>query len=319
MVAKQEIRNTWFYRLYRGTLLGQIVQFLFHFFKNRLLTDSFKAKSSYKHAFGKYPDLRNPKTLNEKIVWLKLNDRTPLHTICADKYRVRSFVSQQIGEEYLIPLLMDTDKVSDLSPEKLPAEPFVIKTNHNSGGVVLVRNKDNADWKSIRSFFKKKLRENYYHISGEWQYKNIKPRIIIEQLLVDKNEKVPMDYKFHCFNGKVHMIQVDIDRYSNHKRNWYNRFWEREPYKWTSKKPDGSETDPSDSDVPMPENLNHMIRLSEILSEPFDYVRVDWYDLIEQIYFGEITFHHNSGNRPIIPEEWDYRLGQKLILTKLNQ
>jgi hypothetical protein len=276
-------------------------------------------KYRYKKRFGKFPDLDRPKTLNEKIVWLKLNDRTPLHTQCADKYAVRRLVADKIGEQYLVPLFFQTKDPKEIKPENLPDVPCIIKTNHDSGGVIFVHKKNEVDWKKIQKHLTKKLKQNYYPQSKEWQYKHISPRIIVEKLLQNSEGKIPEDYKLHCFNGKVRMIQVDMGRGTEaHYRNWYNANWDREPYKWSTSKGDGKFTDPSEEDVPKPITLEKMIALSQVLAKPFDYVRVDWYDVEGKLYFGELTFHHDGGYRPILPKEWDLKLGDKLVLTNLR-
>ncbi|MBO0330175.1 glycosyl transferase [Muricauda sp. CAU 1631] len=265
---------------------------------------------------GKSPDLNDPKTLNEKIVWLKLNDRTPLHTKCADKYAVREYVSEKISDDYLVPLYYHTVNVKDIVPKNLPAPPYIIKTNHDSGGGIFVYDTLQIDWDQVQKSLKKRLKHNYYWESKEWQYKNIKPRVIVEKLLLTEAGKIPFDYKLHCFNGKVITIQVDMNRGTeNHFRNWYDINWNREPFKWTAIK-DGKKTDPSDYDIERPSTLEEMIRLSELLAAPFCYVRVDWYDVDGQLYFGELTFHHDGGNSPIEPSEWDLKLGEKLNLIK---
>ncbi|GGD10050.1 glycosyl transferase [Hyunsoonleella pacifica] len=274
-------------------------------------------KRRFKKSFKRELDLDNPKTLNEKIVWLKLFDRTDLHTICADKYAVRSYIKEKVGEEYLVPLFYQTKNVEEIIPENLPSPPFIIKANHDSGGGIFVFDKSKTDWNEAQESLKKRLKKNYYPRSKEWQYKNIEPCIIVEKLLISKNGKIPFDYKVHCFNGKANMIQVDIDRDSdNHHRNWYNTKWEREPYKWSSLKENGKATDPSDEDVEKPKTLDEMLALSEKLSTDFCYVRVDWYDVDGKLYFGELTFHHDGGNRPIIPEKWDRILGDMVPLPQ---
>jgi len=178
-----------------------------------------------------------------------------------------------------------------------------------------VHDKNQIDYSAIRNNLKKRLKENYYLKSKEWQYKNIKPLIIVEKLLLTKKGEIPMDYKVHCFNGKPHLIQVDIGRGTDeHYRNWYNIEWNRLPFKWSSPKEKGKRTDPATFDVAKPKNLNEMISLSNKLSEPFDYVRIDWYDTMGKLYFGEITFHHDSGYQPILPPEWDIKLGNLVEL-----
>lgn len=303
--------------IYYNTWLGKMVYSLMRFVTTRLITTKTLIRWQYKKVFGKYPDLKNPQSLNEKINWLKLHDRDPLLTQCADKFAVREIIANKVGSEYLVPLYFQSTKANDLHPDFLPEVPCIVKTNHDSGGGVFIMDKNRVDWKEIRKQFTKRLKKNYYWRSKEWQYKNIVPRIIVEKLLLDDNGNIPMDYKVHCFNKKVRMIQVDIGRDTEyHFRNWYSRDWQREPYKWSSVKGKGKFTDPSPEDIEKPATLEKMIELSEILAEPFDYVRVDWYDLNGNLYFGELTFHHDSGLRPILPYEWDLKLGALLKLNK---
>ena len=214
-----------------------------------------------------------------------------------------------------MPLLYHTKNPNEIIPGKLPNAQCVIKTNHDSGGVFIIRDKSTIKWQPLRHNLKKRLKKNYYWQSKEWQYKNIEPRIIVEKLLEDKNGNIPFDYKLHCFNGKVRMAQVDMGRGTDeHYRNWYSKEWIREPYKWSSPKGNGVYTDPSKEDVPRPKTLEKMIELSELLAEPFIYVRVDWYDVDGALFFGELTFHHDGGNQPILPKEWDKKLGMELNL-----
>jgi len=301
--------------IYHNTWLGKLLIYVYHTSANRLIPEKLFVKIKFKRINGIFPDIKNPKTLNEKIIWLKLNDRTALHTQCADKYAVRDYVSEKIGDQYLVPLLYHTANPKEIVPDKLPDIPFIIKTNHDSGSVFIVHDKLKIDWQDLQKKLKKRLKHNYYWRSKEWQYKNIKPRIVVEKLLMDEAGNIPFDYKLHCINGKVNMIQVDMGRGSqNHCRNWYSPKWEREPYKWTVALGNGRFTDPSDKEVAKPNNLEKMIELSESLAAPFCYVRVDWYDVNDKLFFGELTFHHDGGNRPIEPKEWDLLLGKKLKL-----
>lgn len=305
--------------LYHNTFIGHHIIHVFirmnTFYLHRIIPEKLFLEKKFKKKFNREIDLENPETLNEKIIWLKLNDRTPLHTQCADKYAVRDYVSDKVGDEYLVPLFYMTKNPKNIRPNNLPDIPCIIKANHDSSGGVFVKNKNDIDWNSVRESLRKRLKHNYYHGKKEWQYKNIEPCIIVEKLLITKDGGIPYDYKIHCFNGKAQMIQVDIDRHSdNSYRNWYNTKWKREPYSWSSVKEGGKLTDPRESDVEKPETLEKMIELSEKLSEDFRYVRVDWYDVDGTLYFGELTFHHDGGNRPILPEEWDKKLGDRLKL-----
>lgn len=291
---------------------------LVNFLKNRIFSDEYYLKKKFRRAFKRDINLEAPKTLNEKIIWLKLNDRTDLHTQCADKFAVREYVKQQIGEAYLVPLYLTTLNPKEVVPEKLPSIPVIIKTNHDSGGGIFVYDKSKTNWKHVQESLRRRMKKNYYWRTKEWQYKNIIPRIVVEKLLITSKGGIPNDYKIHCFNGRARMIQVDIDRDTDHHhRNWYNTKWEREPYKWSSPKGKGIWTDPSEEDVAKPKTLEKMIELSEKIAEKFDYVRVDWYDVDGSLFFGEITFHHDGGTKPILPEEWDFKLGSELTLSPL--
>jgi len=305
--------------LYHNTSLGKyIIQKgidLQTFYWDHLVTDVHYIKTRFKKRMGYDLDLKNPATLNEKINWLKVYFRTPHHTQCADKYAVREFIKEKIGDEYLVPLYFMTRDPQEIRPENFPDEPVIIKTNHDSGGVFPVKEKAGTNWNEVREVLGKRLKRNYYHRGKEWQYRDIKPCIIVEKLLSGKGGSLPFDYKLHCFNGKVNMIQVDIDRFTDHHcRNWYNTNWEREPYRWSSKKGKDKYTDPSPQDVERPKTLEKMIELSEKIAQDFVYVRVDWYDVDGKLYFGEITFHHDGGTAPILPKEWDLKLGSKLRL-----
>lgn len=303
-----------------NTLFGSTLRYVYHALKNRLVPEKILLENRFKKNHGQKLCLKHPKTLNEKIVWLKLYDRTPLHTQCADKYAVREYVSEKVGERYLVPLYFHTFDPKDLVPDYLPETPCIIKANHDSSGGIFVYDKAKIDWQCVQKGFEKRLKKNYYWKSKEWQYKNIKPRIIVEKLLQDKNGNIPFDYKLHCFNGKVRMIQVDMGRGTDkHHRNWYSTDWVREPYKWSSPKGNGIFTDPSEDDVEKPQSLNEMLRLSEILATPFCYVRVDWYDVDGQLFFGELTFHHDGGMQPILPKIWDERLGSEVKLLSTKQ
>ena len=261
-----------------------------------------------------YPlDIKNPKSLNEKLQWLKIYDRRPIYTIFADKYAVREWVKENIGEEVLIPLLYETKNPNNIKPENLPDEPFILKANHDSGSFLIVRDKSKIDWKKVRIDCKWWLSKNYYWIDREWQYKEIEPRIIVEQLLVDKNGKIPNDYKVHCINGEVVFIYVAVDREGVNKRNIYDKHWKPFPISWANKFKDastlrGSEIDP-------PKSLDRMIKISLEVAKLFAYVRVDFYDVDGQLYFGEITQCHGGGFDQMRPIEWDYKFGEMLKIN----
>jgi len=301
-----------------GFYLIQPFALIYQFFLyKKFLSRQAFVKSTFKQKFGYHLNLQNPQTLNEKINWLKLNYWHPLATQFADKYAIREYIAETIGEKYLIPLLFTTKNPRDIVPANLPEEPFIIKTNHDSSGGIIIRDKNaQHNWKEIQSRLRANMSRNFYWDGRERQYRNIEPRIVVEKLLIDKQGNIPADYKVHCFNGKVRIINVDVDRDSeNQYRQYYNQSWEKEPFQWSSKFKKSE--DSSRRLIPKPLNLNKMISLSEKLVDKVPYLRVDWYILENQLYFGELTFHHIGGTQPFDPPKWDLKLGQELQLPKL--
>ena len=309
--------------LYYNTTLGYYIisihKFFYDFFNSRLISDKADAKRKFKKTFGYKLNLENPQTLNEKIQWLKLNYRTDLHTLCVDKLTARDYIKEKVGEKYLVPLVYFTDKSEELTLDKLPEYPVIMKTNHaSSGGIVIVKDKQSIDIKKEQNIFKRRLKQNYYTYSREWQYKNIKPKILIEKLLIDEHGNIPMDYKLHCFHGKVEVIQIDIDRFTDYRRNIYDRQWNLLPFLWGlgGLRLREGKIKPINADriIPRPETLEEMIILAEKLSSPFYYARIDLYTIGTQVYCGELSFTSENGLGVIYPQEFDKMLGDKLKL-----
>ncbi|WP_418509947.1 ATP-grasp fold amidoligase family protein [Corallibacter sp.] len=297
-------------KLYFDTVLGHkmIQPFAkwYEYLRFGLIPDKVKMKREFVKNLGYEPDFENPKTLNEKIQWLKLNDRTPLHTQCADKYAVRAYVKERIGEEYLVPLAFETQNVRDIIPENLPDYPFIIKTNHDSSGGIIVKDKTAVNWIQVQNTLDKNRTVNYYYRFKEWQYKNIETRVIVEKLLQDSDGNIPMDYKMYFFNGKLKFTQVDMGRFDGERgRNLYSKKWK--PLKFIIKRPNGKP-------IQKPERYKDMVKLGEKLSKPFCFVRVDFYCFDGKIYFGELTFHPSSGHCKFNPKKYDKKLGKKLKL-----
>ena len=290
----------------------KILKKIYTYFLTHLLPDSIYLKYAYWRKTRKYLNLDNPKTLNEKIQWLKLNDRDADYTIYADKYRVRTFVKDLIGEKYLIPLLCVFKDEKAISLSELPAEPFIIKTNHDSTGGLIFRNKSLVNIDKIRKDLKNKLSRNHYYLTKEYQYKDIEKCIIVEKLLIDKNNKIPNDYKFHCFHGKVAFIYVSIDREGANYRKIYTSTWKAIDVSWCPLGEGNSKF--SGPDIEKPLNLSEMIDLAETLSQRFRYVRIDLYNVDGQIYFGEVTQHQGGGFEVITPLKYDEKWGSMLLL-----
>ncbi|NYJ28036.1 ATP-grasp fold amidoligase family protein [Allomuricauda sp. ARW1Y1] len=304
---KQKIRH-----LYLNTSLGYVVLhpfFLFYEYGLRLIPDKTLLKHKFRSSMGYDLNLKNPRTLNEKINFLKIYERHPLLTIAADKYKVRGYIKKTIGEEYLIPLVLHTKNPEDIAPENLPNYPVIIKTNHNSSGGIIVKDKSSIDWNAKRKVLAKLLRENHYYSTREWQYKDIEPRIVVEKLLTDPKGNIPDDYKLHCFNGKLVFTQVDLDRHTDHKRNLYDVNWVRIPCSWFFD---------NGKDVLKPFQYMKMKELAEKIAKDFTYVRVDFYNTGESIFFGELTFHPGSGYEKFNPNSFDYELGEQLDLKNIK-
>lgn len=257
-----------------------------------------------------YPlDLNNPKTFNEKMQWLKLYDSTPLKTKLADKYLVREWIADKIGAEYLTPLIGVWDSFEDINFDDLP-QRFVIKTNHGSGYVILVDNKNNMQYFRIKKKIKHWMKEEFaFKFGFELHYKNITPRIIIEEFLNNESESLS-DYKIHCFNGKPEFIQVIIDRdIENHtaKEVFFDTEWNALECTYTYPLAENE----SIAKMKKPVQLNKMLSIAVELSKGFKYVRVDLYILNDgSIKFGEMTFTAASGFDHWTPEIYDKKWGE---------
>ena len=271
------------------------------------LPDKVYIQLYYRLRTGRKLNMKNPTTFNEKIQWMKFNYRFPLQSVVSDKLLVRDYVKEKIGKEYLIPLLGKWKKFDEIDFDTLP-DQFVLKCNHDSGGLVVCRDKSALDYKKAKNKIEKSLKSNFYTIGREYQYRNIKPMILCEKF-ISENGKVPMDYKIYCFNGKQDVMLVCRNRFSNdsHKAEYlfYDQNWKFLP--WI--KGDEKKKDPK---LPRPENLNEMLEVAKKLSEDFIYARIDLYNVNGKIYFGEITLSPNSGFYSGLTEETDRILGEKI-------
>lgn len=252
-------------------------------------------------------DWNNPRHLNDKLQWLKFNYRFPLQSIVSDKYFVRDYVKDKIGKEYLIPLYGNWMNFNDINFDELP-EQFVLKCNHDSGGLAICKDKNTFDINKARKKINHSLKQNFYYIGREYQYKNIIPRIICEQFISDDGN-VPMDYKIYCFNGKPDVILVCKGRFKNdsHKAEYlyFDQDWNFLPLNYGDDKL-------TNVNISKPENFNEMLEIAKKLSEDFVFARIDLYNIKGKIYFGEITLSPNSGFDPDITEETDLMFGEKL-------
>lgn len=253
-------------------------------------------------------NLDNPKTFNEKLQWLKLHNRKPIYTKMVDKVDAKEYVANIIGEEYIIPTLGVFDNVDDIDFEALPNQ-FVLKCTHDSGGIVVCDDKSQLNIEEAKRKLRRGLKMNYYHQNREWPYLNVKPRIIAEQYMVDESGYELKDYKIHCFNGTPEVILVCKDRYAKTgiTEDFFSVTWEHLKVKRPL-------IPNSIVEIPKPQNLDLMLSLSKKLSADIPFLRVDFYEIKSQVYFGELTFYPASGMGEFVPIEWDYKLGEMIKL-----
>lgn len=257
-------------------------------------------------------NLKNPVYYNEKLQWLKLYDKNMEYSKLVDKYEVRKYVSKFIGNKYLIPLLAGpfTD-FHEINIEDLP-DQFVIKTTHDSGGVLICQNKKEFDTKKAIHFIKEHQHNGFYWLGREFPYKGLSPRLIVEQYMVDESGFELKDYKIFCFNGVPKIIQVDFGRFNIHKRNFYDTNWTFLDFSTNI-----YESDRTFMTSP-PVTLSEMIEVAKILSKNIPHVRVDLYSINSSVYFGELTFFHGSGFEKFSSDYWEKRMGDWLILPNRN-
>lgn len=267
-------------------------------------------KWKYYLTFHKKLNLDNPQTYNEKLQWLKLFDRREEYTQMVDKYEAKKYVANLIGEEYIIPTLGIYNSFDEIDFDKLPNQ-FVLKCTHNSGGIIICKDKKNLDVAKAKKQLEKWLKVNPYWKNREYPYKHVQPRIIAEQYMEDESGYELKDYKFFCFDGEVKCLFVATDRGNGNeetKFDFYDLDWNHLPF--TNGHPN------STKEIKKPIGFEEMVRLSQVLSKNIPHVRVDLYNINGKIYFGELTFFHWSGLTPFVPEKWDYIFGEWLKLPR---
>lgn len=267
----------------------------------RLFPDALFLRIVYYHITGERLHLKKPQKFNEKLQWLKLNDRREEYTALVDKFEVKKHVEKIIGNKYIIPTLAVYDRVEEIDFNALP-DQFVLKCTHDSGGVVICKDKKTFDRQAAIDVLRDGLSKNFYLYSREWPYKNVVPRIIAEKYLVDESGKELKDYKIFCFEGEPKIVQVDYDRFSNHRRILFDTDWNRLPFTL------GFPTD-WECLIPRPKGLEEMLDVARQLSKGIPHVRVDLYNIGGEIFFGELTFYHGSGLEKFTPESWNVKFG----------
>jgi hypothetical protein len=284
--------------------------------KRNKLSDEDFARWQYKQHTGKYLDLDNPKTYDEKVWYLKLHERDSLQTKCSDKLLVRDYVKECGLGHILNEVYGVYDSFKAIPFDELP-DRFFIKCTHTSGANAIYDRNKPFDYAYQKNEFGFWMKRDYFWGSREWNYKGLVPKIICEEILEDKNGRLPMDYKIMCFGGKAKMLFLNIGlstETGEHADDAYCNIYDRDfnllPIKDERENYTGN-------DIVKPANWDEMIEYAEILSKPFRHCRVDLYNVDGKIYFGEITFHHGGGCNGIEPEEWAYRMGDWIDINSL--
>lgn len=278
---------------------------------SRIIPDRLFIQMKYYSEFSKLVNFDNPKTFSEKMQYLKLYDRKSKYIYMVDKYRVREYISNIIGDEYLIPLLGVWNKFDEINFSELPNE-FVLKCNHNSGGVILCHNKDTMDFEFASRVIDESLKKNFYYYGREWPYKSIEPKVICEELLYEDNKRIGLvDYKFYCFNGEPTYCQIIQNRSKDETIDFYDMEWNRMPFNGLRNLP--KSTHP----MKKPANYEEMTEIARKLSKGLPFLRVDLYLVNGRVFFGELTFTPTSGFGRFYPEEWNEKIGAKIQLEDL--
>ena len=272
--------------------------------------DSLYLKVLYRVIMGRKLNLKNPKEYNEKLQWLKLNDRKPEYSTMVDKYEVREYIEDLLGDKYLIPCLGIYDSVDDIDIDALP-DRFVLKCTHDSGSVEICKDKSSFDIEGARHRLSQAMKRNYYATYREWPYKYVKPRIIAEGYLEGDGGDLK-DYKVMCFNGEAKIIEVHENRFVEgkvHTQTFYDREWNIVPLTQI-------ETVTVDRPGERPRQLDEILRLSELIAKNMYHARIDWYIEGDKIYFGEITFFDGSGFESFSTPEMERMLGDMINLPE---
>ena len=273
------------------------------------MSDELYLRISYRIKMGTKLNLENPQTLNEKLNWLKIHDHRPEYVNMVDKYEVKKYIAEKVGAEYTVPNLGVWNSFDEIDFNILP-DQFVLKCTHDSGGIVLCTDKSKFDKQAARKKINKCLKHNYFYGSREWAYSKVSPRIIAEPYMVDESGIELKDYKIFCFNGHPDYVEVDFNRWIEHKLNPYDFDWK--PLNFC----DSSKND-YEANIPKPQRLEDMRRLAAELSKDIPFLRVDFYCIYDKIMIGELTLQPGSGFIQYEPRSTDELYGKKLKLPTL--
>lgn len=275
-----------------------------------LFSDKQYLQMMYWLHLGRKLNLKNPKTFNEKLQWLKLYNHKPEYTIMVDKEKAKEYVAKLIGEEHIIPTLGVWDDPDDIDFDALP-DQFVLKCNHNSGtGMCICRDKSKLDIEKVKAELRKGLKENYFMRWREWPYKNVPRKILAEKFMVDESGTELKDYKIFCFNGEPRYCQVISDRNTDEKIDFYDMHWKR----LVGLVGLNDKVHNSEYAIPCPESFENMKQMASLLAKSIPFSRIDFYEINHQAYFGEITFFPATGFGNFNPREWNVKMGDMITL-----
>lgn len=279
----------------------------------KFVPDSIYLKCWYKKRTGEKLDLKNPKTLNEKIQWLKINYRKDILTTLVDKYEVKKYISEKLGDGYTVPTEGIWDSFDEIDFDALP-DRFVLKCTHDSGSIVVCKDKFNFDIASAKQTLEGRFNQNYFWKKREWPYKNVRPRIICEAFLSDSSDSPLVDYKFYCFGGKPKYFMYSVgEAEHNAKNHKFDMQLNSIDHLFKKTPTIGLE------EIQLPENINAMIVIVEKLCEGFPHVRVDLYNIDGKIYVGEMTFFSNAGVLVIESKEFSQSLAESIDIDDLKE
>lgn len=272
------------------------------------LSDEKYIKKEFKKRIGYELDLENPKTFNEKIQWLKLYDRNPEYTLMVDKYAAKKYVADKIGNQYIIPTLGIWNRSEDINYDLLP-DQFVLKVTHDSGGLVICKDKSQLDIRAVKKKLNKSLKTDYYLLHREWPYKNVPRKILAEKYLEDSSSKQLRDYKFYCFDGEPKFLYVSegLENHKTAKISFVDMQWNQAGF-------GRSDFDSFNKLPKKPEKFDEMYSIAKILSCGKKFLRVDLYQINGRVYFGELTFSPCAGYMPFQPFSADRNLGDLINL-----
>lgn len=269
------------------------------------MSDCLHLKMTYLICKRQHLNLDNPVTFNEKLQWLKLYNRNPIYTLLVDKNKVKKWVADKIGEEYIIPTLAVYKSVDEINPDELPNQ-FVLKCNHDSGSVVVCKDKSSFDFEKAKSKLRKCLDTDTSAQFGEWAYRNVPRCVIAEQYMEEAGQTDLMDYKWFCFDGIPRIMYMSRDHSTHATTDFFDMEFNHLPIRM--------QAPPSEILPERPTNFEEMKRLAAVLSEGIPQVRVDFYVINGQIYFGEMTFYHCGGMVDVKPYEWNVKMGEMINL-----